>query len=658
MVKPKKIKKSDYSRVLVTETIPYETPIIFSNNGFYSNARADLSKIANEVERTLLGCFITGEKVSKAHHSTVPFFYKIKKSSASLRRLSLVHPASQWRACTFYQKYEELLLHYCSLSPFSIRAPSKVASSYYSKSNWENIHKYKSGIVSEDITDKQTKNSPSFFAYKGYNRLYKFFESRDYLKLEKRYKLFWSLDVSKCFDSIYTHCLSWATKDKKFTKRNVSVDSTFAQEFDALMRHMNHSETHGIVIGPEISRIFAEIIFQQVEVQLIKKLELKGLNPGSDYTIRRYVDDIFIFSNDEICIATVAQFYEDELNNYNLQINHNKTDRLRRPFYTKKSKISKECSTTINAFLEKFTEEVGSTKLKPKKIHDPWRLAKSVIDELKGILAENQSDYDAIANYLIPVLNERIKKLIDSDEELDENSERDYRDTFLVILDLQFFLYEVAPSVSASYKLSTSIILALRFFRSNVKTYYETISQKIYELTEELLSADSFRHSNQVEGFISLETVNIILAARELGDDYLLTEKTIREVFVTGGLCNYFDIVCGLFYVQNDPKYIKVKKEILKIADTLLHDMTDIFWNAEKTHLFLDMLSCPYVYTPLKKAWLTKFYKEAAGPHASLPGPAKSEIDNFIAAEHNWFINWKDLDLLNHLERKELSEVY
>lgn len=31
-----KISKKDYSRVLVTETIPYETPLIFSNDGFYN----------------------------------------------------------------------------------------------------------------------------------------------------------------------------------------------------------------------------------------------------------------------------------------------------------------------------------------------------------------------------------------------------------------------------------------------------------------------------------------------------------------------------------------------------------------------------------------------------------------------------------------------
>ena len=38
---PKKnlIKHSDFDRVLITETLPYETPIIFSNDGLYNRIK-------------------------------------------------------------------------------------------------------------------------------------------------------------------------------------------------------------------------------------------------------------------------------------------------------------------------------------------------------------------------------------------------------------------------------------------------------------------------------------------------------------------------------------------------------------------------------------------------------------------------------------------
>lgn len=81
-----------------------------------------------------------------------------------------------------------------------------------------------------------------------------------------------TLDVSKCFDSIYTHGLSWAVKDKAFTKTHVDVSTTFAQAFDQVIRHGNHNETNGIPIGPEASRIFAEILFQEIDRRAIGAL--------------------------------------------------------------------------------------------------------------------------------------------------------------------------------------------------------------------------------------------------------------------------------------------------------------------------------------------------------------------------------------------------
>ncbi len=279
-----RVRKSDYTRVLITETLPYETPIIFSNDGFHSHAK----NIGKGIYQNILDGFIFGNLITKPQNSTIPFQYKIRKSATSLRRLSLLHPVSQWYMRLFYEKYEKLILHYCSVSPASIRSPLKTASAFYSKTSWDNLHEYKKGGVSENNTDRYTKHSPSFFSYNGYNRLYKFFESKDFISLEKKYSVFWSLDVTQCFDSIYTHCLSWAVKDKQFTKKYVSIDSTFAQEFDALIRHANHNETNGIPIGPEISRIFAEIIFQSIEKRVIDKLKRqKNLEFEVDYSLRR-----------------------------------------------------------------------------------------------------------------------------------------------------------------------------------------------------------------------------------------------------------------------------------------------------------------------------------------------------------------------------------
>lgn len=129
-MKRNRIRRSDYSRVLVTETTPFETPIVFSNDGLYDQV-ASLNS-ANEIQRLIVKALVFGESPAKQPNSTVPYTYKVKKNSMELRRLALLHPLSQWQIKCFYEKYERLIIHYCSTSPASIRAPKKVAGSYFS----------------------------------------------------------------------------------------------------------------------------------------------------------------------------------------------------------------------------------------------------------------------------------------------------------------------------------------------------------------------------------------------------------------------------------------------------------------------------------------------------------------------------------------------
>ena len=359
------IKRRDYNRVLITETLPFETPIIFSNDGLYDL----LSTIdtADEVLKVFICAIVFGTELPKHVNSTEPYLYKVKKSSHEFRRLALLHPSSQWKLRCFYEKYEQLMLHYCSVSPASIRTPRRIAGSFYSKSSWENINQYKNGTVTTTELDKYVKHTPSYFAYEGHDRLYKFFNSRDYFALEKQFSVLTTLDVSKCFDSIYTHSLSWAVKDKSFTKANVAISSTFAQEFDEIIRHGNHNETNGIPIDPETSRIFAEIIFQEIDRRTIHCLSELGEEFGVHYTFRRYVDDVFIFTRDEKTGRKVYAAYSDVLIGFNLHANTSKSHVILRPFLTSKSRLIFEAGHQANTFLKSFSTPITANLLFPKK---------------------------------------------------------------------------------------------------------------------------------------------------------------------------------------------------------------------------------------------------------------------------------------------------
>lgn len=653
--KPVKINRRDYARVLITETLPYETPIIFSNGGLYDQIKS-IGTLHPLHEKFLKFLLIgVGKK-----DGTIPLIYKIRKNSHEFRRLSLVHPRAQWKMKEFYEKYEKLILHYCSVSPASIRAPHKVAGSFYKKSSWENLNQYKNDAVSTLSLDELTKHSPSFFTYRNFDRLYKFFDSEEFFSFEKKYKLMLTLDVSKCFDSIYTHSLSWAIKDKEFTKKNKHL-GTFSQAFDDLMMFSNHDETNGIVIGPEVSRVFAEIILQRVDCDVIERLK-KSREPlefDDHYTFRRYVDDVFIFAKTESIASTVYECYADALTSYNLQTNSAKATRKERPFISNKSRLIHEVGQEVNAFLKKFLDqEENSRTLKPRRIQDQWALTRSFVASIRAICSYNEVHYDELSSYLIAVLSERIKAIVGSVESIpDEFAQKDCLSAILVLLDVIFFLYGVSPSVAASYKLCSSMLLSIRFAATHLPNVYPTLAQRIYELAHAHLIEERHSNAKSVKGFLPLETLNVLLAMRELGDAYLLPEEIVSALFEGGGIePSYFQIMCCLFYVKDSARHAELRKKAISAVEAKLEDLSDLAVNTEKAYLLLDILFCPYVPDKAKRQWIRRACKSSFAEAM----PVNAAVAAFLGSlkDKSWQVSWTGVDLLSMLEKKELKQVY
>ena len=127
------------------------------------------------------------------------------------------------------------------------------------------------------------------------------------------------------------------------------------------MSELNYGETNGIIIGPEFLRIFSEIILQAIDREVKLKLE-KGkrrLRNKIDYDIFRYVDDYFIFYNEEVDRNVIEDELQHTLKNYKLYLNTAKAVEYEKPIITKisiaKLQISKLLEETIN-----FSVDEGS----------------------------------------------------------------------------------------------------------------------------------------------------------------------------------------------------------------------------------------------------------------------------------------------------------
>lgn len=163
------------------------------------------------------------------------------------------------------------------------------------------------------------------------------------------------------------------------------------------------------------------------------------------------------------------------------------------------------------------------------------------------------------------------------------------------------------------------------------------------------------KHAGDIEGFVHLESFNIALATRELGDNHLLPSEIIDELFVSAGKLTYFTIVASLFYVRDSNVYQELRTKLLDAAMRKLSDLSDVLMNSENAHLLLDLLSCPYVPDKQKTAWIKSLFRIL-----QLAQPSKADLQKFLTGINTSHaqVDWKDIDLLNSLEKKELKQAY
>lgn len=375
-MKRKKIKlRYKKERVVFSDVLPYELPITFTNRFFYrflvkngveyvinplkskDNKFRWNEKTSDGVRQILAILFgknfndLNGiNEIRVGNYDSIPFSYRVIHKRGKYRELAVVHPADQIKMVAFYEKYKSLILYYSQQSRFSLRHPHAVACYFYYR---DRLHHTLLGKRSDDLElfFNEYENLKTFFSYKRYTQIFRFYEDYRYQRAEKKFTNLRKFDIQSCFNSIYTHSIAWATNGGKAIYKqffNGSEDGTLGCIWDSLMQKMNYSETNGIVIGPEFSRIFAEIILQYIDCRVENDLLAKGYRWNVDYECYRYVDDYFFFYNNPDVLEVANESFARHLNEYKLSISKEKTEDLIRPFITPISRAKLAIDRLIN----------------------------------------------------------------------------------------------------------------------------------------------------------------------------------------------------------------------------------------------------------------------------------------------------------------------
>lgn len=724
MRKRKKIKLS-YSkeRVLFSDVLPYECPIIFSNRYLYrflakylwigeeqkidniawnvlkQSKRWD-QKDANAFAALLFGCYEKGKRIGPLQHKLNDLFYpyqfNIAHKTNKNRTLSIIHPYNQWQVVEFYEQYKYSILYLCNQSSYSIRKPHKIAQYFYYR---DRFHRKLSGHESDkvELFFNEYENLKTYFSYEKYANIYKFYEDYRYQRAEKKFKYLVKFDLQSCFDSIYTHTISWATAGgaDKVKVLPGYHGSWVGDAFDNLMQSVNARETNGIVIGPEFSRIFAEIILQYIDQKVEQELLEKNLRQKSTYECYRYVDDYFLFYNDEKDKNLFMESLTKRLKEFKLQISPSKTEEFERPFITKVTIAKQRIENLLsNIFSIPLWEEIESNSSTEKDTEDKdldkdrevlekkfniYLPANDVNTQIKVIVKECGIEYRDIANYLLEKISQRLdtflnryeigfkkyERLMSKEEtnkdDVETHAQRAQRKltSYLVsLIDVTFFVFNSNRQINTTLKLqkimNSIIIYAKRHgdFKVNHAVRFQTISKDIIfkkiqdEIALVLTTTDSHRSTLH-------ESLYLLILAKELGYAYLLAPEVIKSFIEKSELqYNLFACLILLYYYANhkcyDSQKALLKEEILKKYRLVTE--SERKRNSELTILTADMMTCPFVNDAYKQNLLT------------LMGITEMRdqqmIMSFAKKQKYIFTRWTMFNLNKELQAKISQEVY
>tara|TARA_R110000744_G_scaffold304406_1_gene412937 strand:- start:787 stop:2943 length:2157 start_codon:yes stop_codon:yes gene_type:complete len=717
MSKKKKYIKYTKERAIISDVLPYEIPITFSNRYLYRflvnnelEFKTSTIKYKTKFQDDDFDAFkiilkiLFSTNILNPNTRKIPFTYKIGHKEKDFRELALVHPINQLELIEFYEQYKESIIYSCSLSNYSIRKPDNVAKFTFFN---DKLHQTNKGDVSDflELSGKEYENLKTFFSYSKYTNIYQFFENYRYQRAEKKFNHLFKFDISKCFDSIYTHSISWAVLGLDVVKENVnSSKNTFAGKFDKFIQYANYGETNGILIGPEFSRIFAEIILQKIDITIEKKLKENNYLLKVDYEMYRYVDDYFLFCDDSALKDEILKLLKHELKKYKLSINNSKTEEYNKPIIT-------EITIAKNKIIDLFSE---NPKFKITEIEDKEVDNKDEDDEVsllnhkfelsfnpnilatryKIIIKESQVDYKDVLNYSLALLSSKIEKNLISFEKiyfeyLEGNDENAFSKSDLLklrktenlftshiegVIDFIFFIYSVSPRVNSTIKVSLILSKIIQLFKEkNKQTKEYKLSQNNRErVFKKILDESSFiLKKNALNEYAQVESLYLLTLLRDLGKEYRLPEEILikflnasqekdsEKIIINNNTLNYFSIVVLFYYIGHSQKYKKVKEALIAYTFNYIREYPNEKRgkSSEMAHLILDLFACPFL-DETNKIKLLHLYRGSATEEEN---KNKLDAEKLIVFHKNhkyWFTKWERFNLAKELENKKSQEVY
>lgn len=459
--------KIDY---LLTDIMPVEISELFSYGKFYEfllENQRELDSIVDDIMKTKS----QGVKLpfNGGAWASTPLKYNILKGMDGSREINLTQPISALNIYFFIECYQKEILSFLeNNSYFSLRYHRKNNDLFY-KRRTNRLTEY-FAKTSRKIDKSVLQQTGAYFKIHKYNSVSSFTNSRLWQQCNFKYKYFAKVDYKSCFDSIYTHAYKWIIERNTIDSKEAKNSNLFIV-IDRILQNINGKSSNGVIVGPEFSRMVAEILLQHIDKEILQTLQSKGLVVSKDFRIFRYVDDIYIFANTPIVIDTVIKTIELTAQKYLLHLNEFK-------YYTTETPV------VLNNWIEKtrvFADKISDLFFKKRELHEKKEeldyLVKNgyiSLDRLKNefslLMTEFPKDRRFIVSYILSTLLNNISNKKDGYKLFD----KDKTGRAYIFLELALFAYSFCPCFDHTQKILSMIV----YFDDELKFKNEDTNHK------------------------------------------------------------------------------------------------------------------------------------------------------------------------------------
>lgn len=441
--------KIDY---ILTDIMPVETSELFSFGKFYEYL-SDHHKELNDIIEELIKLKAKNAMMFNGGiWASTPLKYNILKGVNGAREINIVQPISALNIYFFIECYQKEILNYLeNNNRFSLRYHRKNNDLYY-RCKSQKLTEYFSK-TSRKVNKSIIQQTGAYFKIHKFNSVSSFTNSRLWQQCNFKYRYFAKVDYKACFDSIYTHTYKWIIERNTVDSKDAK-NSNMLIVIDRILQNINGRSSNGLIVGPEFSRMIAEILLQNIDKGVFEDLQLEGLIMKKDYRVFRYVDDIYIFANTSNDIDRIVKTIEKNAQKYLLRLNELK-------YFTTETPV------LLNKWIEKtriLADKIAALFYNKKELRDNdecdylvkngYISLERLKDEFAILMVDYPNDRRYIVSFILSTLLNNISNKKDGYKLFDTNKTgRAY-----ILLELAFFVYSFCPCFEHSQKIISMIV--------------------------------------------------------------------------------------------------------------------------------------------------------------------------------------------------------